>query len=140
MSQDISAGVATLGLEDSGTPGTFNLIGELKDPLPSVSIERASLDNTGAASDTEKTRAGMKKIAPMTYKIEADSTNTEIANIYAALESGEIVNWEYKYATNGAVVETQTISAWVQKVDTAPALKDGTYIMLTLNVNSQAKS
>jgi len=137
---DISAGVASLGLEDSGTPGTFNLIGELKDPLPAVSIERAANDNSGAASDFETTRAGMKKVSPLAFKIEADSTNTEIANLFSLLDSGEEANWEYKYALNGQVIETQTITAWVQKLETAPAIKDGTYITLTLNVNAQSKA
>lgn len=137
---DISAGVASLGLEDSGTPGTFNLIGELKDPLPTISIERAANDNSGAASDIETTRAGMKKIPPITFKIEADSSNSEIANIFALLESGEPAKWEYKYALNGQTPETQSITAWVQKVETAPALKDGTYISLTLNINAQSKA
>lgn len=137
---DISAGVASLGLEDQTTPGTFNLIGELKDPLPAVSLERAANDDSGAASDVERTRAGMKKIAPMTFKIRADNTNTQIAEIYTLLDSGEEANWEYKYATDGGTVETQTISAWVQKVESAPALKDGTHISLTLNINTQSKA
>ncbi|MEY8205445.1 MAG: hypothetical protein RPR40_10255 [Bermanella sp.] len=137
---DISAGIATLGLEDTPASGTFTTIGELKDPLPGISLERSALDNTGAGSDIEKTRAGMKKISSLTFKIEANSGNTKIADLFAAFESGDILNWEYKYATNGAVVETQTVSAWVQKVETTPAIKDGTFITLTLNVNAQAKS
>ena len=137
---DISAGVSTLGLEDSTTPETFNLIGELKDPLPAITLERAANDNSGASSDVETTRGGMKKVAPITFKIEADNTNTQIPELFALFDSGEIANWEYKYATNGGVVETQELAAWVQKLETAPALKDGTYITLTLNINAQEKA
>ena len=133
---DIGAGNTTLGIGDGGEPENFTLIGDLRDPLPPVSIERAALDNTTAADDTEKTRAGMMKIAPMAFKIEARSDNPVIAQLRAALKSGADINWEYTYPITGGS-EKQTFSAWVQKLDVPPALKDYTMITVTLNPNSE---
>ncbi|MEH6347786.1 MAG: hypothetical protein V7785_22010 [Bermanella sp.] len=140
MSDDISAGVASLGREDDSTADTYNLIGELKDPLPGVKLSRAKLDTSGAASKTEKSRAGMITIAPLAFKIQSDSSNTEIDKLRSDFTAGTIKKWEYKYATDGGTVETQVFEAWIGDLETTPNLKDGTFIMITLNPNTMDKS
>lgn len=136
---DIGAGKTTLGIGDGGSPENFTTIGALRDPLPSFSIERAALDNTTTDSDVEKTRAGMKKIAPMAFKVEADSSNPVIAQIYAAAESGEEFNWKYSYPIKGGIEEV-TFAAWVQKADAVPGIKDYTMLTITLNPNTESRA
>ncbi len=136
---DISAGIASLALGDGNDPEVFNSIGELKDPLPSISIERASLDNSGAASKVETTRAGMKKIGAQTYKIEADPSNPQISALWDAFNSGGQKNWQFIYAVNGDT-ETCTFAGWVSKMEISPQIKDYTYITLTINLNSESRA
>lgn len=140
MSDDISAGVAILGREDDSTADTYNLIGELKDPLPAVKMSRAKVDKSGAASKTESSRGGMISIAPLAFKIQADSTNPEIEKLRSDFAAGTAKKWQYGYATDGGVVETQEFEAWIGDFETTPNLKDGTFIMITLNPNSMAKA
>lgn len=133
---DFSAGKSSLGIEDSANAGTYIAIGPLRDPLPAVVVERAVLDNTNGDVDTEQTRAGMKKISPMAFKIELNNDNPAVALLSAALADGEDRKWEYKYASKGAQ-QTAVFTAWVSKIEEMPALKDGTFLTITLNPNSK---
>lgn len=136
---DIGAGKTTLGIGDGGSPESFTTIGELRDPLPAVSFERAVLDNTTAADDTEKTRGGMKKVAPMTFKIQAENANAVIAQLADANDTSAIINWEYIYPIAGGL-EKVVFPAWVSKFDITPALTGYTMITITLNPNAGTRS
>lgn len=131
---NIGAGKIIFALE--GVPDTFSTIGELYDPIPEVDLSREGVDDTNTASNWERTKAGMRKAAPITLKIKTDAAGE--ADIIAAFNDGEEKRWKFTMpndsVTKGGVKDI-IFKAWVGGHKTAPSLKDETFIFVTLNIN-----
>jgi len=132
---NIGAGAVILSLE-SATPDTFVDVGQLYDPLPEVDFTRESLDDTNTKSATERTKAGIRKIAPLAFKVK--TTADGYADMKTLAGTGEEKRWKYIIPDDSGAAggtEELIVKAWVSGVKRIPAMKDETFIMLTLNIN-----
>lgn len=132
---NIGAGQIILGLEGV-TPDTFVDIGALLDPIPEVDLSRDSLDDTNSKSNWDRTKAGIRKAAPVAFKIK--TTAVGYADIKTMFGLGTEGRWSFTIPDDsGAVgaVEEIIFKAWVTNLKKIPSLKDETFINLTLNIN-----
>ena len=132
---NIAAGAVMLELE-TATPGTYADFGELYDPIPEIAISRDSLDDTNSKSAWERSKAGIRKAAPVTFKIKTNAAG--YADAMTMISSGDEGRWKYTIPNDSVSVggtEEVIFKAWVSDVKKVPSLKDETFIMLTLNIN-----
>jgi predicted secreted protein len=132
---NIGAGKIILALEDN-TPDTFVGIGELYDPIPEIEVSRDGVDDTNTGSVWERTKAGIRKAAPVAFKIKTDAAG--YADVIAAFNDGAEKRWKFTIpndsVTKGATEEI-IFKAWVGSHKKAPSLKDETFIFINLNIN-----
>lgn len=130
--KNIGAGLAVLK-RYTGAVGTD--IGALYDPLPEIDYSRDSLDDTNTKSSFERTKAGIRKAGPLTFKIKSDAAG--LATAKADMESGAESIWCFVIPTSvtGETTEEFFFKAWVSNVKSMPSMKDETFVNLTLNVN-----
>jgi predicted secreted protein len=132
---NIGAGKIILALEGN-TPDTFVGIGELYDPIPEIEVSRDGVDDTNTGSVWERTKAGMRKAAPVAFKIKTDAAG--YADVIAAFNDGAEKRWKFTIpndsVTKGATEEI-IFKAWVGSHKKAPSLKDETFIFINLNIN-----
>jgi hypothetical protein len=132
---NIGAGKIILALE-TATPDTFADIGELYDPIPEIEVSRDGLDDTNTGSDWERTKAGIRKAAPVAFKVKTDTAGA--AEILAAFTSGEEKRWKFTIPNNKTTpggVEEIIYKAWISSYKKSPSLKDETFINFTSNIN-----
>tara|TARA_B110000196_G_scaffold317906_1_gene332074 strand:- start:9800 stop:10231 length:432 start_codon:yes stop_codon:yes gene_type:complete len=137
---NIGAGKIILSLE-SATPDTFTGIGELYDPIPEIEVSRDGLDDTNTASDWERTKAGIRKAAPVAFKVKTDAAGADA--VLAAFTSGEEKRWKFTIPTNKTTqggVEEIIYKAWISSYKKSPSLKDETFINFTTNINEVEES
>ncbi|MEY8205414.1 MAG: hypothetical protein RPR40_10100 [Bermanella sp.] len=135
MKANIGAGKIILAREGN-IADTFEDVGELYDPIPEIDLQRDALDDTNTASDFERTKAGMKKIGALTFKIKTSATGG--ANAKADWISGEERRWKFTIPSDEVSdggIEAHTLKAWVSNYKLTPSMKDETFILLTLNIN-----
>lgn len=132
---NIGAGQIILALEGV-TADTFVDIGALLDPIPEIDLSRDSLDDTNTKSSWERTKAGIRKAAPVAFKIKTTAAGYD--DIKTMWDLGTEGRWKFTIPDDsGSVggVEDIIFKAWVASLKKTPSLKDETFIMLTLNIN-----
>lgn len=129
---NIGAGLAVLK-HYVGAVGTD--IGALYDPLPEIDYSRDALDDTNTKSTFERTKAGIRKAGPLTFKVKSDAAG--LATIKSDYEAGTESVWSFIIPTSATGGQTEEIffTAWVSSFKKAPSMKDETFINITLNVN-----
>lgn len=137
MSHDtnIGAGKIILALEGD-IADSFANVGELYDPIPEIEITRDGLDDTNTGSDWERTKAGIRKVAPVAFKIKTDAAGSDA--VLAAFKSGKEKRWKFTVPNNNPAqggVEEIIFKAWLGSYKTSPSLKDETFINFTANIN-----
>lgn len=134
---NIGAGKVTLNYEGS-TPDTFDQVaGELYDPLPELAISRDALDDSNTGHKFERTKAGIRKVAALQYKIK--TTAAGLSTMKSDFESGAERKWQYVIPsdeTQEGGDEAVVITAWISELKKVPSLKDETFVFVTLNVNA----
>ena len=129
---NIGAGLAVLKhyVAAAGTD-----IGALYDPLPEIDYSRDALDDTNTKSTFERTKAGIRKAGPLTFKVKSDAAG--LATIKADYEAGTESVWCFIIPTSasGSATEEVYFKAWVSNFKKMPSMKDETFISITLNVN-----
>lgn len=132
---NIGAGKIILARE-SDTPETFEDVGELYDPIPELDFQRDSLDDTNTKSAYERTKAGLKKVSALAFKIKTSAAAA--ANVKADWGTGKERRWKFTLPTDETTpggTEEIIFAGWVSNYKLTPAIKDETFIMLTINVN-----
>lgn len=132
---NIGAGKIILALEGD-VIDTFVDIGELYDPIPEIEISRDAVDDTNTGSIWERTKAGMRKAAPVAFKIKTDAAGS--AAILTAFKAGTEKRWKFTIPNDSSAkggVEAIIFKAWVGSHKKAPSLKDETFINFTANIN-----
>jgi hypothetical protein len=132
---NIGAGQIILGLEGV-TPDTFVDIGALLDPIPEVDLSRDSLDDTNSKSNWERTKAGIRKAAPLAFKIK--TTAAGYSDIKTMYDLGTEGRWSFTIpddSVRSGGVENIVFKAWIANLKKTASLKDETFINLTLNIN-----
>jgi hypothetical protein len=132
---NIGAGNIILALE-SPTPDTFVDIGALLDPIPELDLSRDSLDDTHSKSAWDRTKAGIRKAAPLAFKIK--TTAAGYGDINSMFRSGIEGRFKFTIPDDSASLggtEEIIFKAWVPNLKKTPSLKDETFINLTLNIN-----
>lgn len=129
---NIGAGLAVLS-RYTGAVATD--IGALYDPLPEIDYSRDALDDTNTKSNYDRTKAGIRKAGPMTYKVKTGASG--LATIKADFESGTESVWRFTIPTSadGQTTEDVFFTAWVQNYKVMPSMKDETFVSITLNLN-----
>lgn len=132
---NIGAGQIILALEGS-TPDTFVDVGALLDPIPEVDLSRDALDDTNTKSNWERTKAGIRKAAPVAFKIK--TTAAGYADIKTMFGEGTEGRWSFTIPDDSGTaggVEEIIFKAWISNLKKTASLKDETFINLTLNIN-----
>jgi hypothetical protein len=132
---NIGAGKIILALEGD-TPDTFVDIGALLDPIPEIDLSRDSLDDTNTKSNWDRTKAGIRKAAPIAFKIK--TTAAGYADIKELFGLGTEGRWKFTIPDDSIApggVEEIIFKAWVPNLKKSPSMKDETFINLTMNIN-----
>jgi predicted secreted protein len=132
---NIGAGKIILALEGD-VVDTFVDIGELYDPIPEIEVSRDGLDDTNTKSKWERTKAGMRKAAPVAFKIKTTAAGSDA--ILAAFNDGAEKRWKFTIpddSTTKGEVEEIIFKAWVGSHKKMASLKDETFINFTANIN-----
>jgi hypothetical protein len=132
---NIGAGQIILGLEGV-TADTFADIGALLDPIPEMDLSRDALDDSNSKSNWERTKAGIRKAAPLAFKIK--TTAAGYADIKTMYGLGTEGRWKFTIPDDSGLVggtEDIIFKAWIPSLKKMPSLKDETFITLTLNIN-----
>lgn len=137
MSADINIGAGQIILAlESGPPETFVDVGPLLDPIPEVDFSRDALDDTNTKSGWERTKAGIRKAAPVAFKIKTTAAGyVEIKTMYGLGTEGR---WKFTIPDDSVTVggiDDIIFKAWISNLKKTPSLKDETFINLTLNIN-----
>tara|TARA_A100001015_G_scaffold219571_1_gene247035 strand:- start:506 stop:937 length:432 start_codon:yes stop_codon:yes gene_type:complete len=136
MSNNIGAGTATLYRRNEADDG-YGTAMVVYDPLPELVKSRTENTDTNTGSEYARTRAGIKSIGALTFRVKTD--DTEAANVEADWESGTERNYKYTVpsdatgATDGK--EEVILACWVKEFKRIPSMEDETMIEFTLNVN-----
>lgn len=136
MSNEIGAGTAALYRRNDANDG-YGTAMVVYDPLPEVAKSRSENTDTNTGSEYARTRAGIKSLAPLTFRVKTD--DTEAANVEADWEAGTERNYKYTIPSDGPDAtdgkEEIILAVWVKEFKRIPSMEDETMIEFTLNVN-----
>jgi len=136
MGNNIGAGTAALERRNNADDG-YGTPMVVYDPLPEIVKSRTENTDTNTGSEYARTRAGIKSIGALTFRVKTD--DAEAANVEADYEAGTERNWRYTVPSDSASAvdgkEAIVLSVWVKEFKRIPSMEDETMIEFTLNVN-----